>query len=276
MVALSAAGPDASTTAASARAFYRDVLAHLLAEGVLARDQHLLVACGASLDREVLAELGFEHVTLANLDERLPTDAFAPYALRREDVERLSFGPDAFDFAIVHEGLHHCHSPHRALAELYRVARSGVLFFEPYDNLLTRVAVRLGFGQDYERAAVYYNDCGHGGVANGPVPNFVYRWTEREVRKAVQSLAPHGPPEFRFFHGTVYPWAQLRGLRNPLYYWGLYALRPALALFSRLFPRQGNQFAALIRKPAAFHPWVERRDGRIGANRAWLERAYQG
>ena len=166
----------------------------------------------------MLSELGFRDVTLCNLDERLELDAFAPYGFRRENAETLSFEADSFDFALVHEGLHHCHSPHRALAELYRVARRGVVFFEPYDNLLTRVAVRLGFGQDYERAAVYYNDCRHGGVANGPVPNFVYRWTEREVRKAIHSLAPHGPHGFRFFHGNVYPWAQLRALRNPLYY----------------------------------------------------------
>ena len=49
---------------------------------------------------------------------------------------------------------HHCHSPHRGLLEMYRVARRGVLAFEPRDTRLVRLGVRLGFGQEYEIAAV--------------------------------------------------------------------------------------------------------------------------
>ncbi len=74
-----------------------------------------------------------------------------------QDVERLGFTDRAFDFVVVHQGLHHCHSPHRGLLEMYRVARRGVLAFEPRDTRLVRLGVRLGFGQEYEIAAVAEN-----------------------------------------------------------------------------------------------------------------------
>ena len=37
----------------------------------------------------------------------------------------FGFEDGAFDFVVVHQGLHHCHSPHRGLLEMYRVARRG-------------------------------------------------------------------------------------------------------------------------------------------------------
>lgn len=39
----------------------------------------------------------------------------------------------------------------------------------------------LGVALDYELPAVSENNFTHGGVENGPIPNYVYRWTEREV-----------------------------------------------------------------------------------------------
>jgi len=40
---------------------------------------------------------------------------------------------------------------------MYRVAGRGVLAFEPRDTRLVRLGVRLGFGQEYEIAAVAGN-----------------------------------------------------------------------------------------------------------------------
>ena len=96
----------------------------------------------------------------------------------------------SFDVCVVHQGLHHCRSPHRGLLEMYRVARRGLVMFEPQDTVLTRLGVRLGVGQRYELAAVADNDLRWGGVQNTDVPNFVYRWTEREVRKTLGLVRP--------------------------------------------------------------------------------------
>ena len=52
-----------------------------------------------------------------------------------------------------------------------------------------RVAQRLGVVDEYELTAVADNGLPAGGVRNSPVPNYVYRWTEREVEKTIASAA---------------------------------------------------------------------------------------
>ena len=46
--------------------------------------------------------------------------------------------------------------------------------------------------QEYEHAAVFYNDCVFGGVKNTPIPNFIYRWTRRDIEKTIAALKKHG------------------------------------------------------------------------------------
>ena len=160
--------------------FYGDTVRHLLRDGTLTTTMDILVVCGGETDRAVLADSGFRHVVISNLDPGPDPDAFAPFTWSHRDAERLGFPDGSFDFCVVHSGLHHCHAPHLALLEMYRVARKGLLLFEPYDNLLTRVGVRLNIGQECEHASVFYNGCARGGVGNSAIPNHVYRWTERE------------------------------------------------------------------------------------------------
>lgn len=169
--------------------FYRRAVERLLADGALARDLSVLVTCGGDLDRDVLHSLGFENVTITNLDERLGEDAFAPYEWSYADAEALPFADGSFDWAVVSAGLHHCRSPHRAVLELYRVARRGILGLESRDSASMRLAVRLGLVDEYEVTAVAAHGLAAGGVANTAVPNYVYRWTEREFEKTIASFA---------------------------------------------------------------------------------------
>src|SRR5262249_51172103 len=118
--------------------FYHKVLGRLLRDGEINRDARLLVVCGGKLDHDVLRDLGFRHVTISNLDGRMNEQSFAPFAWSYQDAEALAYPDDAFDFVLVHAGLHHCHSPHRALLEMYRVARRGLLAFEARDGWLMR------------------------------------------------------------------------------------------------------------------------------------------
>ena len=138
---------------------------------------------------------------ITNLDERMTGDEYAPYAWHREDAEALSVGRRQRRLGPRAPGLHHCASPHRALGELLRVGRKGAIVFEARDSLVVRAGVRLGLVEEYEVTAVAANDGGWGGVRNGPVPNHVYRWTEREVRKTVRSLLPAYQHDIRFAYG---------------------------------------------------------------------------
>ncbi len=94
------------------------------------RNSSILVIGGGETDRSVFNLLGFANVTISNLDERVIGDEFAPYQWSYQKAEQLSYGDREFDFVVVHAALHHCESPHRALLEMYRVAKIGAIAFE--------------------------------------------------------------------------------------------------------------------------------------------------
>ena len=97
---------------------------------------------------------GFTNVTITNVDDAGDDEALAPFAWERQDAEALRYPDGSFDVGIVSAGLHHCRSPHRALLELYRVARVAVVALESRDSALMRLAVRLGAVDEYELGAV--------------------------------------------------------------------------------------------------------------------------
>jgi SAM-dependent methyltransferase len=240
----------------------------------------ILVVCGGQRDKDILSQLGFPCVTISNLDSRRSAAEFAPYQWSYQDAENLTFKDEEFDFCIVHDGLHHCQSPHRALLEMYRVAAKGLLAFEPHDSMLARMGVWLNFGQEYEVAAVFGNDAVFGGVRNTGVPNYVYRWSEREVKKTICSHAPWGIHQFLFFHQVRIPWDRLRGMKNRSWKWAMIAAVPAIRLLTRWFPRQTNTFGFAIIKPDPrqrhnLHPWIESRDGKFCLNPDWTTSRYK-
>jgi SAM-dependent methyltransferase len=257
--------------------FYAQAIRRLLGMGILDRTMRVLVACGGGLDRDVLSKQGFQDVTITNLDDRLSADEFRPFTWSYQDVENLTFADHEFDFAIVHNGLHHCHSPHRALLELYRVARHGVLVFEPRDTTLVRLGIRFGFGQRYEVASVSHNGLHAGGVANSQVPNFIYRWTEREVEKTVLSYAPYGEPRFLYQYALRVPWGRLQTLKSPLLLFGVVAALPLLKLVFQLVPTQANGFAFAVVKPTLprdLLPWLRLEGDRVVVRDDWIQDHY--
>jgi hypothetical protein len=161
---------------------------------------------------------------------------------------------------------------------MYRVSRVGVLFFEPLDTPLVRLGVRINLGQEYELAAVFDNDMRFGGVQNTQIPNFVYRWTESEVRKCVQSYAPVGRHRFRFFYATRVPWGRLRLLRNKALLALAVVALPLLRVAGAIYPRLANNFAALVLKPRVpedLFPWIQPDPaGGVTLRREWLSARY--
>lgn len=82
---------------------------------------------------------------------------------------------------------------------MYRVARKAVIAFEARDSMLTQLVVQFGHTGQFEVSSI--DPEGRGGVADTGIPNFVYRWTEREVIKTIASYGPGGTPTFQFFYG---------------------------------------------------------------------------
>jgi SAM-dependent methyltransferase len=255
--------------------FYYDTIRRLLDADWLRVADDVLVVAGGVTDREVLLAAGLQSVTISNLDERMRGDEYEPYRWVRQNAEALEFPDGAFDVCVVHQGLHHCRSPHRGMLEMYRVARRGIVLFEPQETLLTRLGVRLGVGQRYECAAVAANDLRWGGVENTDVPNFVYRWTEREARKTLASYDPSGEPRLQCFYDLRLPGAAAARLRRGPARLIARAAVPTARLVLRLMPSQANAIALIADKldPAVDgHPWISSGHEGVSAKADWFSR----
>ena len=256
--------------------FYRGVLERLLEQEVLTRDMSVLVVAGGPADRDALRDAGFERVLISNVDRSLAARGLEPYEWSYQDAENLQFEDGSFDVAVVSAGLHHCRSPHRALLELYRVARVAAIALESRDSSLMRLAVRLGAVDEYELAAVAAHGLQSGGVANTSTPNYVYRWSEREVEKTVASFAPHARHRIHFFREFELPETLLdrdRGTRAGV----LRAAAPFVSAITRVLPRQANLFAFVIEKPRVpddLQPWMRLEDGVLRPDPDMVERRY--
>ena len=242
--------------------FYRQTLEKLLKAGDIARSDKVVVFCGGPVDAEVLNGLGFSDVTITNLDARTDGNVNG-LKWEFQDAENPTYANNEFDVAIVHAGLHHCHSPHRALLEMYRVARKAVIAFEARDSLAMRIARRAGFTPDFELWSVSEEGYATGGVANGPVPNFIYRWTEWEIEKTIRSFDPAHVDNIKYFYGLLLPTLRFDNTNMPFRRAVMKMLAPVAEIFAWLFPKQGNQFGWAIIKTGQLRDWLEVRNGEI-------------
>lgn len=247
------------------------VLERLVSAGDVRREQSVLVVCGGRFDQAVLDELGFHEVMITSLS--LP-DGVDPGRFRIADAERLDFPDNSYDVVLVHAGLLHCASPHRALAEMHRVARHVVLVLENQDSLLVRLLCELGLSQNYELDAVAQHDGERGGVRDSATPNYVCRWTRREIDKLLRSLDAAHEPDYRITTRIHLNEWQLHGrlgahpLVRPFPRRAFLALaRAALGVLGALLGQQGNLLALTIFKSRAkLHPWMRDGAGATGAH----------
>jgi SAM-dependent methyltransferase len=248
--------------------FVESVLTNLLTQGLLDKTDKILTVCSGQPEMEIFQSLGFHNVTISNLDPRCSADDFKPYQWSSQNALSLTFGDSEFDFAFVSDGLHHCSSPHRALLEMYRVSKKGVLVVESRDSLLMRWAVSLGITAEYEVGSVEYHSYEYGGVDNTDIPNYIYRWTEREFEKTVQSYDPVGKHHFIFEYGFRLPVVSARfGIMQIV-------INAMLAFLSFVIPliakRQGNSFAMIALRPDIpddLWPWLQCSNGQVRARR---------
>jgi SAM-dependent methyltransferase len=227
------------------------------------RRQPVLVLGGGQEDTDILTACGFEQIVLSNLDG----DGLAL------DAENIALADDSYPVVFAHAVLHHCRCPQKAVGEMVRVSRQHVFFVEPNDSWALHMLVRLGFSFPYELAAVAAHEYLHGGMRDGPLPNYIYRWTGREVEKTVASYHPErqfqvrAHPYWDFYvneyellrrkESRVAALAEKVGPGNLMK-----VLRLGQALLNLLSPvrSQGNKFFCAISK-RGLHPWIEIRDG---------------
>jgi SAM-dependent methyltransferase len=121
----------------------------------------LVVCSGSGMDAEYIARTGASVVAMdisrGCLDRaRIRAERFGlKYELVRGDAENLPFQDGSFDYVFVHDGLHHIPTPERAISEMARVARRGLLVTEPADAELTKLLIKVGLMKPYEEAGNY-------------------------------------------------------------------------------------------------------------------------
>lgn len=86
------------------------------------------------------------------------------------DAQNLSFSDNSFDIVSVHDGLHHLKDPAKAVREMARVSRKGIIIIEPAKCFITEIAILLGISLRYEG------------------PDFVYRLEEKETRRWLEGV----------------------------------------------------------------------------------------
>lgn len=255
--------------------FYHKVLQ----ERIKNKNASILICGGGQSDKLVFEKLGFKKVTISNFDTRMTEDSYTPYSWKFENMEELSFADNSFDYTVVHAAIHHCALPHKAIAEMYRVATKGILVFESRDSLIMRFLQLFDMAQTFEHAAVY-NNGDYGGVNNTEIPNYVYRWTEREVKKTILTYAPYCEHQFYFDYGLDAPRAsqlEKRSFQKLI----IILLQPFLFIFSRIFKKQQNLFAFYVVKPdistAKLWPWLyyDKTLEKVRFDKDWMRERYE-
>ncbi len=115
------------------------------------------------------------------------------------DSTNLPFPDNSFDIVSVHDGLHHLDTPKKAVKEMARLAKKGVIIIEPVKALITELSILLGVSLRYEGA------------------DFVYRFNKDELTSWLKEFGikrvlikryimyyPHQPGRFfRIFDNVV-------------------------------------------------------------------------
>ena len=236
--------------------FYDKTLKNLLLARMIATDETVLVVGGGESDRNVFFNNGFTKVLISNLEFDRGVDDYSPFSWEFQDMEGLSCKDESYDWVFVYAGLHHCSSPHRALCEMLRVSKKGIGVFEGRQSLLNKVSVSLGLVPAYELEPLVLSVGRSGGLRNSNIPNFIYRWTENEVEKTVNSYLPHFKHNFWYYYGYTIPLERLSMSPSLLKRSVGKLAQGILPFFKILFPKQGNHFAFVVSKKGKLQPWL--------------------
>ncbi len=231
--------------------------ARLIRRAGITDSDHVLAVCAGEFDRAILESAGVKNATISNLTPHPPEqDTCSPYRWQSLDAELIALDALSVDWVCVHAGLHHCASPHKALCEMLRVARKGVLVVEARDSFLMRLGVRLGIAVDFELEPAALSNGYSGGYRNTGLPNYIYRWTEREVEKTVYSFDPSEEFTLSYDYGYRIPDGRIEMTRSWVKRVAMRLGFFAVAILKHLMPRQGNQFGFICKRTGKLRPWV--------------------
>ncbi len=150
----------------------------------------LTVGDGNGADAAYLEKKGCSVVASDISDALLPIakqeGLIKEYAI--ENAENLSFNDNTYDYVLCKESFHHFPRPYTALYEMIRVAKYGVILFEPQDPVLQMpFLLRIMNIADKIQPALYTRYWKNR-YSFEEVGNFVYKISVRELEKAAMGI----------------------------------------------------------------------------------------
>ena len=158
------------------------------------KNSNFLLISASLYEVKILKELGYLNFSITYHDED-EKNQFLDFGFKeninlfKSDLRDLTFKDKSFDYTITNATIHHIDLPHKAITELYRVAIKGVLVIESTDSFIMRLATKIKLAEEFEVSSVN-EDKNTGGLLDTAIPNYVYRWTEKEVLKLLKSFDP--------------------------------------------------------------------------------------
>jgi ubiquinone/menaquinone biosynthesis C-methylase UbiE len=157
----------------------------------LNKNKAILVLGASSEEANLFYKLHYKKIILSNIDlaQLKGTEKYKFKKIKIDFRNLFKIKNNSYDFVVVHASIHHTSRPHNIILEMYRIAKYGVLIIESNDSFIMRLSVQLNFSEDFEVSALNENTF-VGGVDGSNIPNYVYRWTEREIKKLFYSYQP--------------------------------------------------------------------------------------
>jgi SAM-dependent methyltransferase len=158
------------------------------------KKSNFLLISASMHEVKILKDLGYLNFSITYHDED-EKNLFLDYGFKeninlfKSDLRNLTFKDKSFEYAITNATIHHIDLPHKAITELYRVAIRGVLIIESNDSFTMRLATKLKLAEEFEVSSIN-EDKNSGGLLDTAIPNYVYRWTEKEILKLLKSFDP--------------------------------------------------------------------------------------
>lgn len=190
----------------------------------------ILVLGAGDLDKDIFQELNYKNVKLSNINNN---DNIKNIEI--QNLHNLKINDESYDYCVAHACIHHSSKPHSALLEMYRVSKKGILIIEAADTIISRLACKIRLSEEFEISAVKKNKT-FGGVDNSSIPNFVFRWTEREIYKLFSSFEPG------IIHKISYDYGNQLKFTNSRF------VKLLFKFFFYFFKKQQNLFSIFINK----------------------------
>jgi ubiquinone/menaquinone biosynthesis C-methylase UbiE len=209
------------------------------------KNEKFLLISASIHEIQILRNLGYTNFAITYHDEK-EKENLQNYGfeinknLFKADVRNLKFENQSFEYVITNATLHHVDQPHKAITEMYRVAKKGVLIIESNDSLTMQIACKLKFAEEFEVSSIDLKN-NSGGLLDTGIPNYVYRWNEREIIKTIKSYDPSNIVNVKFNYANDLTNIKL----NKLY---IKILKIFVKIYFFIFKKQQNCLSIFIDK----------------------------